>query len=470
MDEEKRQLDQINETQENHSDIPEAPEVMDHQVSMEEYEQDRKTSQEEQPAEPQMQSTTAQPENKTEAKREMAKVKLVHRKKKGLSFRKVIAACLVVSICGGLSIGASYAWGEHYFKSAPTQSTDVVADGSGDTSQTQVVPVGTQDGYMTAADVVEKVAPSVVNISISATGTTNYFGFLIPYESEASGSGIIFDIDDEYVYIVTNNHVVSGANQISVSVTGVEAINAEVVGTDSMAELAVIKAKLADFHTAGIDNVVPATFGDSDSLRVGDSVIAIGNALGQGKSATDGMISILNQTINVDGRDLNVIQTSANINPGNSGGALVNMKGEVIGINTAKSENGEAIGYAIPSNTVKEVMAQLKDYGTTPRPYLGILGSDITNDVADLYKLPVGVLVRDVMEDGGAAEAGLTPGDIIVGLNGQTVMNMDQLTDILSGLEVGSTVSMDIIRNGNTSMTLQVPIYDANVVSNGVQQ
>ena len=142
----------------------------------------------------------------------------------------------------------------------------------------------------------------------------------------------------------------------------------------------------------------------------------------------------------------------------------------MIGINTAKSENGEAIGYAIPSNTVKEVMAQLKDYGTTPRPYLGILGSDITNDVADLYKLPVGVLVRDVMEDGGAAEAGLTPGDIIVGLNGQTVMNMDQLTDILSGLEVGSTVSMDIIRNGNTSMTLQVPIYDANVVSNGVQQ
>ena len=326
MDEEKRQLDQINETQENHSDIPEAPEVMDHQVSMEEYEQDRKTSQEEQPAEPQMQSTNAQPENKTEAKREMAKVKLVHRKKKGLSFRKLIASCLVVSICGGLSIGASYAWGEHYFKSAPMQSTDVVADGSGDTSQTQVVPVGTQDGYMTAADVVEKVAPSVVNISISASGTTNYFGFLIPYESEASGSGIIFDIDDEYVYIVTNNHVVSGANQISVSVTGVEAINAEVVGTDSMAELAVIKAKLADFHTAGIDNVVPATFGDSDSLRVGDSVIAIGNALGQGKSATDGMISILNQTINVDGRDLNVIQTSANINPGNSGGALVNMK------------------------------------------------------------------------------------------------------------------------------------------------
>ncbi len=473
----------------NHTEEEQQPEVMEQQVSMEEYaskraEEERaqqqvvshmqqaQSSQEQtqQPASSCGEATTAMQSQQPATERtphssgnDTYYKETVRKKKKSTSFRKVIAACLVLSVCGGLSVGTSYAWAEKYF-SNPSKETASVAE-TGGAAADRAVTVGTQNGAMTAADVVEKVSPAVVNISVSSTGTTNYYGFLVPYESEESGSGVIFDTDEEYVYIVTNNHVVEGAKQISVSVTGVEAIEAEVVGTDAMAELAVVKAKIADFHTAGIDNITVAEFGDSDSLRVGDNVIAIGNALGQGKSATDGIISVLNKTIEVDGRDLDVMQTSANINPGNSGGALVNFQGQVVGINTAKSVDGEAMGYAIPSNTVTEVMYRLKDEGTKPRPYLGIMGQDITDEVADLYQLPVGVLVRDVLPGGGAEEAGLEPGDIIVSLAGQTVMTMDRLTEILAEQQVGTTVEMNVIRDGNTSVTLQVPIYDANQVS-----
>ncbi len=455
----------------NHTE-EEQTEVMEQQVSMEEYA--AKKAEEEQ-AEQAVEAEKAAaisplpPTAEQTQQRQNASAtdtfykETVRRKKKNASFRKVIAACLVVSVCGGLSIGTSYAWAKQYFSNPAQEAAGVAETGGAATSR--AVTVGTQNGAMTAADVVEKVSPAVVNISVSSTGTTNYYGFLVPYESEESGSGVIFDTDEEYVYIVTNNHVVEGAKQISVSVTGVEAIDAEVVGTDAMAELAVVKAKIADFHTAGIENITVAEFGDSDTLRVGDSVIAIGNALGQGKSATDGIISVLNKTIEVDGRDLDVMQTSANINPGNSGGALVNFLGQVVGINTAKSVDGEAMGYAIPSNTVTEAMYRLLEEGTTPRPYLGIMGQDITDEVADLYRLPVGVLVRDVLPGGGAEEAGLEPGDIIVSLAGQTVMTMDRLTEILAEQQVGTTVEMNVIRDGNTSVTLQVPIYDANQVS-----
>lgn len=442
-------------------------EVMEQQVSMEEYAQAKAQEEraaraqdipEEQTGEEAPRTTGCDPYYK----------ETIRKKKKSTSFRKVIAACLVVSVCGGLSIGTSFAWGQRYFSQAAEETGSLAVTGGAQANQTMTV--GTQTGAMTAADVVEKVSPAVVNISVSSTGTTNYYGFLVPYESESSGSGVIFDTDEEYVYIVTNNHVVEGAKQISVSVTGVEAIDAEVVGTDAMAELAVVKAKIADFHTAGIENITVAEFGDSDTLRVGDNVIAIGNALGQGKSATDGIISILNQTIEVDGRDLDVMQTSANINPGNSGGALVNFQGQIVGINTAKSIDGEAVGYAIPSNTVTEVMYRLLEQGTTPRPYLGIMGQDITDEVADLYQLPVGVLVRDVLPGGGAEEAGLEPGDIIVSLAGQTVMTMERLTEILAEQEVGTTVQMGVIRDGSTSVTLQVPIYDANEAAQPITQ
>jgi Trypsin-like serine proteases, typically periplasmic, contain C-terminal PDZ domain len=346
------------------------------------------------------------------------------------------------------------------------EATDgTTAEGTAKTNTTSdAQPVSISSGAMTAVDVIDEVYPSVVNINMEVSGTTNYYGFSVPYEGSGSGSGVIFDMDDENVYIVTNNHVVESATGISISVTGKENISATVVGTDASNDLAVIKALKADFKAAGIDKIVPAKFGNSDELKVGQSVLAIGNALGKGKSATGGMVSMLNKTIDVDGISLDVLQTSAAINPGNSGGALVNYNGEIIGINTAKASTtvAEAMGYAIPSNKVKEIMEQLLVNGTTPQPYLGIMGSDITDDIADMYKLPVGVLVRQVLDGGGAEMAGLKEGDVIISFGGKSVMNMESLVKTLKEQKIGTTVEMGIIRDAKTSMTLNVKILDSN--------
>ncbi|MGE4214695.1 MAG: S1C family serine protease [Anaerotignaceae bacterium] len=388
--------------------------------------------------------------------------------KKETSFKKFIAACLVISLFGGTGIGASYAVMQNLVFNQNQATDGTSADFGGTKTETKTTasaqPVSNSSGTMTAVDVIDAVYPSVVNINMQVSGTTNYYGFAVPYEGSGSGSGVIFDMDDENVYIVTNNHVVESATGISISVTGAENISATVVGTDASTDLAVIKALKADFKAAGIDGIVAAKFGDSDNIKVGQSVLAIGNALGEGKSATGGMISMLNKTIDVDGISLEVLQTSAAINPGNSGGALVNYEGEVIGINTAKTSTtvAEAMGYAIPSNKVKEIMERLLVEGTTPQPYLGIMGSDITDDIADMYKLPVGVLVRQVLEGGGADLAGLQEGDVIISFGGKSVLNMESLISTLKEQEVGTTVEMGIIRDAKTNMTLNVKILDSN--------
>ncbi|HCT65338.1 MAG TPA: trypsin [Lachnospiraceae bacterium] len=385
--------------------------------------------------------------------------------KKESSFKKIIIVCLVISLFGGTGIGASYAVMQNMVFNQNEATDGTTPDGTAKTNTTSdAQPVSISSGAMTAVDVIDEVYPSVVNINMEVSGTTNYYGFSVPYEGSGSGSGVIFDMDDENVYIVTNNHVVESATGISISVTGNENISATVVGTDASNDLAVIKALKADFTAAGIDKIVPAKFGNSDELKVGQSVLAIGNALGKGKSATGGMVSMLNKTIDVDGISLDVLQTSAAINPGNSGGALVNYNGEIIGINTAKASTtvAEAMGYAIPSNKVKEIMEQLLVNGTTPQPYLGIMGSDITDDIADMYKLPVGVLVRQVLDGGGAEMAGLKEGDVIISFGGKSVMNMESLVKTLKEQEIGTTVEMGIIRDAKTSMTLNVKILDSN--------
>ncbi|MDD3570097.1 MAG: trypsin-like peptidase domain-containing protein [Lachnospiraceae bacterium] len=388
--------------------------------------------------------------------------------KKGSSFKKFIAACLVISLFGGTGVGVSYAIMQNMVFNKSKLPDGTVAGFNGAKLETKETasaqPVSSSSGTMTAVDVIDAVYPSVVNINMQVSGTTNYYGFSVPYEGSGSGSGVIFDMDEENVYIVTNNHVVESATGISISVTGAESISATVVGTDASSALAVIKALKSDFKAAGIDNIVAAKFGDSDGVKVGQSVLAIGNALGEGKSATGGMISMLNKNIDIGGINLQVLQTSAAINPGNSGGALVNYEGEIIGINTAKTSTSvaEAMGYAIPSNKVKEIMESLLVNGTTPQPYLGIMGSDITDDIADMYKLPVGVLVRQVLAGGGADMAGVKEGDVIISFAGKSVMNMESLISTLKEQKVGTTVEMGIIRDAKTSMTLKVKILDSN--------
>jgi len=387
----------------------------------------------------------------------------VKQPKKKRSFLRFVVACAVVSLFGGIGLGGGYGLvrsliEENEQVEAPIEEILPVEEKK-PTPTTSFVGTANND----AVEVIDAVYPAVVNITTNVHTTANYYGWAVPYESESAGSGVIFDEDDTYVYIVTNNHVVEDTTAVSVSITGEESIAATVVGTDASADIAVIKSLRSDFEEADVAYKI-ASFADSDQLKVGQSVIAIGNALGEGKSATGGMVSVLNKVIEVDGKALEVIQTSSPINPGNSGGALVDYNGEIIGINTAKTSSSiaEGMGYAIPSNTAKEVMERLLVDGTTPKPYLGIMGSDITDEISNLYKLPIGVLVREVLEGGGAEAAGLKVGDVITSLNGKPVIDMEALQEALKSSEIGSTVEMNIIRNGDEAKTLKVKILDAN--------
>jgi len=399
-------------------------------------------------------------------------------KKKPMGFKKILALCLVISLFGGAGLGGGYAAVNSIISNNKDFASDVpqeivppsVTENAAENKEVikphyndnKVTPISTANN---AVDVINHVFPSIVNITIGVTGSANYWGMIIPYESEGAGSGVIFDEDDEYVYIVTNNHVVGDANTISISVTGIESIPASIVGTDASNDLAVIKALKEDFKKSEVAYSI-ASFGNSDNLNVGESVIAIGNALGEGKSATGGMISILNKSLEIDGIHLTVIQTSAPINPGNSGGALVNYNGEVIGINTAKvnASVAEGVGYAIPSNTVIEIMNRLEEEGTQPKPYIGIMGSDITDDISELYKLPIGVLVRQVLDESPADEGGLKEGDIITAIDDYTVMNMDSLINILSEMDIGHEAELNVIRN-NKAITVKIIVADANSIS-----
>lgn len=385
------------------------------------------------------------------------------KKKKNRNYiKKIIAACVVAGVAGG-SIGAGYSVTQNLMF-AKNQSDTVTANGATSSNTSYVQTSSTQTGG-SAVEIIKAVTPSVVSISTKVQGKASYFGgFVVPYEGQGAGSGVIFYQDDERIAIATNNHVVGDATEIQVTFNEDTTVPAKVVGTDASTDLAVISVSKEDLTAAGIDSVKVATFGDSDKVEVGESVIAIGNALGEGKTATSGMVSATGKELDVDGQTMKVIQTDAAINPGNSGGALVNSKGEVIGINTIKiaEEAVEGMGYAIPSNVISPIIETLLTDGSIPKPYLGIVGSDITSDVSQLYQLPVGVLVREVVVGGSADKAGIQQGDIIIEFAGQKVMSMDKLVDILAEQKVGDKVSARIIRDGQTAKDVTVTILDAN--------
>ncbi len=378
--------------------------------------------------------------------------------KKG--WKRFIAACLIISVVGGGSMGASLAWTQDYL-SRKNSGTETIQKGS-TTVKTAVSKVNSGKSII---EIIKEVTPSVVSISTKGTNKATYFGgFQVPYELSGAGSGVIFYSEKDKVGIATNEHVIANATEINVTFAGDKMVKAKVVGTDSTSDLAVISVDKKDLKAAGIQDVKIATFGNSNTLEVGEDVVAIGNALGEGLTATNGIISATEKVINIDGKQLNVIQTNAAINPGNSGGALVNSDGQVIGINTAKSFESavEGMGYAIPSNIISPIIDKLLTEGTAPRPYLGIRGSDIGDEEAQLYKLPIGVLVREIISGSGAEKAGLQPGDIITEFGGKKIMNMEKLVEILGSQKVGSTAQVHIIRNGEIPMDLNVTILDAN--------
>lgn len=420
-------------------------------ISAEEVEQIEETQAEQQEEETEQQEEMPRPSVREYHYEE--KVKKSPRKKKG--WAKFIAGCLIVSVAGGGSIGVGYGLTQNYLQSKnPVTTTTISAE-----------KVASTSGAYSAVDIVKAVKPSVVSISTTISGTAQYFGaFAVPYEGQGAGSGVIFYSDDSRVAIATNNHVIEEANSIYVIFDGDKSVPAKVIGTKSESDLAVLSVSWDDLKAAGINEVTTATFGDSDALQVGESVIAIGNAMGRGLSATDGIISMTEQTIKVDGNTLQVLQTSAAINGGNSGGALVNSKGEVIGINTAKynSSMAEGMGYAIPSNVITPIVDELLTTGTQPKPYIGITGTSITQENASLYKLPVGALIMEVTENGPAAQAGLQVGDVITQYDGKTVMDMNTLVELVNNTEIGRTVDVHVVRDGEKSVDLKIRISDKN--------
>lgn len=360
---------------------------------------------------------------------------------------KTICLALVFGIVASATFQASNMVAGKFLKTSeakevkevdPVESTKLSADSKSE---------ATSD----IAEIAEKVMPSVVSITnMSVQQVQSFFGGVQERENKSVGSGIIIAQNDSELLIITNNHVVQQNQALTVSFIDEESVEAQVKGTDAAKDLAVVAVKLSNIKDSTREKIKVASVGNSDSLKVGEPVVAIGNALGYGQSVTSGIISAMGRQL--DGIDAQLIQTDAAINPGNSGGALLNAKGEVIGINTAKvaTDTVEGMGYAIPVTSVSSVIENLMNRETRTKVadgeqgYLGIEGVDVTSDSADMYNMPTGVYVANVTSGGGAKEAGLTKGSIITELNGITINSMTTLKEQLQYYRAGETVEVTV--------------------------
>lgn len=325
------------------------------------------------------------------------------------------------------------------------------------------------------SQVVEEAMPAVVAVASTAVYQMPDFGFgwffgggSQSYEVPSSGSGIIIGENDTELLIVTNNHVVQDTVSLKITFVDDTAVDAAVKGTDTDTDLAVISVPLDQIPQETKEKIAVARLGDSDGLKVGQGVIAIGNALGYGQSVTVGYVSALNREIKTsDGNTRVLLQTDAAINPGNSGGALLNMKGEVIGINAAKysSTEVEGIGYAIPVSGVQDILDELMNRKTRSevaeekRGYLGIQGTTVDEDAAAAFGMPKGVYVYKILKDGAAADSQLREKDIITKLDGMTVKSMQELQKFLKGYETGETIELLVQRQEDGQYKeIQIPV------------
>ena len=294
--------------------------------------------------------------------------------------------------------------------------------------------------------------PSIVSITGKfETTSQSWFGQTQSSESEGVGSGIIIGKKDGKILIATNNHVVVDAKSLSVGFVDGKSASATIRGTDSDADLAVVEVNTKDMKASTLKKIAVITLGDSSKLKTGERAIAIGNALGYGQSVTGGYISALNRQVQLTDKTMTLIQTDAAINPGNSGGALLNSKGELIGINTVKysSEDVEGMGYAIPINTAKPIINKLiKNEATSEseQAYLGVSGQTIDSSMASQFDMPSGVYVQQVIKSSPAQKAGISAGDVIVSIDGSSVSTMDGLKEKISNLKAGKKVKIVVKR------------------------
>ena len=389
--------------------------------------------------------------------------------------------------------------GNHAATDSPERSE---AGRSGDSSLTEDTTTG--DGQVAVASeiaqqqsasavvtdvtqVVEAVMPACVSITNNFTQTVqDFWGQTYSQDETASGSGIIIGENEQELLIVTNNHVVDSTEQLYVQFIDGETVEAQVKGPDASADLAVVAVKLDTIANSTKQEICIARMGDSDSLKIGEPAIAIGNALGYGQSVTTGVISALNRKIENSNSEegTSLIQTDAAINPGNSGGALLNMRGEVIGINSNKigGSSIEGMGYAIPISTARPIIEDLMErqtrtkYSEEERGYLGISCINVTSDLSENFSMPQGIFVAQVYSGTGAEAAGLVRGNIVVAFDGVTVQNQEELTKQMQYYKAGESVEITIMVNSangyqQKNVTVTLSSYDQiNAASKAAQE
>lgn len=366
-------------------------------------------------------------------------------------WKKGVAVVASAAVFGGVAGGAFYGIAGNQIKkldALTNTTTEVASTTSAATTQSlSLTSTASVGNGMDVSTIAENVMPSVVAINISAiVEQQGMFGYTQQYEAEGSGSGIIIGENDSELLMVTNNHVVSDATTVNVTFADGESYEAQVKSTDSDTDLAIVVVKLSDIKESTMNQIKIAAIGDSDSLKVGEQVVAIGNALGYGQSVTTGIVSAKDRTNSTNTTPL--IQTDAAINPGNSGGALLNMKGEVIGINSSKYSDTtvEGMGYAIPITAVQDRLDDLMNRQTrekvdeSEKGYLGISCATVSSDVSEAYGIPEGVLVTDVASKSAAEKAGIKANYVITKIDGQSISSAEELTEKLNYYAVGETV------------------------------
>ena len=372
----------------------------------------------------------------------------------------VVAAAVVFGLVAGVVFqGVRYGSDKLLGKDSQT-TTEQSAEGSTENNAPQLKQASsdTTSTVYDVSTVAKKVMPSIVSITGTYVTTYDYWFNSYQQESTGAGSGIIIGKDDQYLYLATNYHVVQNAKSLSVTFVDDKSADAVVKGYVENNDIAVVTVKLSDISDDTLNEIKEIQVGSSDDLAVGDPCVAIGNALGYGQSVTVGYISALNREISASDETVKVLQTDAAINPGNSGGALVNMQGELIGINTAKYSDTsvEGMGYALPISDVQDIINDLiagknvsNDGTTSGQAYLGISAQTITSQYAQLLNMPEGVYISSVEQGSAAEECGLQSGDIICSLDGEDIADMETFHDKIVACNPGDKVSIVYYRNNN---------------------
>jgi len=410
------------------------------------------------------------------------------RKTKKPRFLKAVAFLIVFTFLGGLLFGSGYVSALYFGNTVFTDFLQIETKKNNNDNVVQIRQINPDvarniEALYTAPVVIsEAVGPSVVTIT-----STIEDRFASPfngssYFSEGSGSGIIFDLDDDNLYVVTNHHVIDGARKVEVTFMGGDTFDAEILGYDSTMDIAVLGIDLDDIDQEVMDKIAIASFGDSDNLKVGELAVAIGSPLGKefSNSITVGVISAVDRTISIDSSDLKLIQTDAAINPGNSGGALVNTDGLIIGINTAKyiDTDVEGMGFAIPINTAQPIIDKIlkskdgQDVAnelSDDRPFLGVGISDITEEIYIKTGVPFGVYITQVYENSGAEEAGIQEGDVIYSIGDNKILKSAELINLVSTFEVGDTITLGIVRDSEM-IEVNAKLYKYSDVMEDVEE